>query len=247
MLVTASVEPYENPALADVSNGAERAVIPAPLRIILHSHDPRPDLQLEVLGDRQPVSVDLQAPGDLGPEDNGIRGQGIQAGMVVALCGGFGRREEERLSGGSMWPHAPLVEKGDRFRDALADPDLAQDFDEVPLILSVDVLKRDRGDRNVLQGTSTERIGGMVAQPMEKRAVVPFNHWRKLEEVADHHDLDAPEGTIILPDRPQPCIDGVDQIDADHRNLVDHEALHAPIENAKRMPIRQSLRIEEKG
>src|SRR3954471_10871124 len=167
--------------------------------------------------------------------------------MVVTLCGGFRRREKERLSRGSMWPHAPLVEKGNRLRDALAQPDLAQDFNEVPLILSVDVLKRDRRDRNVLQGMSTEGIRGVVAQPMEEGAVAALNHWRKLEEVAHHDDLDAPEGAVIFPDRPQPCIDGIDQIDADHRNLVDDEALHAPIENAEPTLVRQSFCVEEKG
>src|SRR4051812_29103455 len=134
----------------------------------------------------------------------------------------------------------------DRLRDALAQPDLAQDFNEVPLILSVDELKRDRGDRNVLQGMSTEGIRGVVAQPMEEGAVVALNHWRKLEEVAHHDDLDAPEGAVISPDRPQPCIDGVDEIDADHRNLINDEALHAPVENAKPLPIRQSLRVKKK-
>src|SRR4051812_30269144 len=88
--------------------------------------------------------------------------------MIVALCGGFGGREEERLSGASMWPHATLVEKGDRLRDALAHPDLAQDVDEIPLVLSIDELKRDRGDRNVLQGMSTEGIRGVVASPWRR-------------------------------------------------------------------------------
>src|SRR3954447_5022343 len=152
MFVTPPVETHETPTLVDALNSAERAVIPAPLRIVLHSHDPRPNPQFQVLGDGQPVSVDLQPPGDLSTEDDWIGGQSIQATMIVALCGGFGGREEERLSGASMWPHATLVEKGDRLRDALAQPDLAQDVDEVPLILSVDELKRDRGDRNVLQG-----------------------------------------------------------------------------------------------
>src|SRR5215203_2277411 len=127
MFVTASVEPHENPALVDVPNSAERAVKPAPLRIVLHSHDPRPNPQFEVLGDRQPVSVDLQPPDDLGMKDDGIGGQGLQAALVVALCGSFGGREEERLSGGSMWTHTALVQKGDRVRNALAQADLAQD------------------------------------------------------------------------------------------------------------------------
>src|SRR4051812_39065201 len=82
---------------------------------------------------------------------------------------------------------------------------------------------------------------------MQKRAVVTLHHRRKLEEVTDHHDLDAPEWAIIAPDRPQPCINGVDQIDADHRNLVDDEALHAPVENAEPTLVRQSFCVEEKG
>src|SRR4051794_697919 len=246
MLVTASVEAHENIAFLDALNSAKRAVIPAPLRIVLYSHDPCPDPQFKMLGDRQPISVVLQLSSYLGIENHRIGGQSVQAGMVVTLCGGFRRREKERLSRGSMWPHAPLVEKGNRLRDALAQPDLAQDFNEVPLILSVDELKRDRGDRNVLQGMSTEGIRGVVAQPMEEGAGVALNHWRKLEEVAHHDDLDAPEGAVISPDRPQPCIDGVDEIDADHRNLINDEALHAPVENAKPLPIRQSLRVKEK-
>src|SRR3954470_22604712 len=104
MFVTPPVETHETPTLVDALNSAERAVIPAPLRIVLHSHDPRPNPQFQVLGDGQPVSVDLQPPGDLSTEDlstedDGIGGQSIQAVLVVALCGDFGGREEERLSG----------------------------------------------------------------------------------------------------------------------------------------------------
>src|SRR3954453_13354186 len=69
---------------------------------------------------------------------------------------------------------------------------------------------------------------------MEKRRVITLHHRRKRDECAHHDDLDAPEGAVLSPDRPQPCIDGVDQIDADHGNLVDDEALHAPVENPLR-------------
>src|SRR3954464_8827312 len=84
-----------------------------------------------------------------------------------------------------MWPHAPLVEKGDCLRDALAQADLAQDVDEVPLVLSINMLQRDCRDRNLLQGPSTERIRGSVAQSVQERTVVILHHRRKLEEVAD--------------------------------------------------------------
>src|SRR4051794_36169047 len=146
-----------------------------------------------------------------------------------------------------MWPDAPLVQKSDRVRNALAHPDLAQDVDEVLLILSVDLLQGDGRDRNLLQCSSTERIRDPVAQRMQKRAMITLHHRRKLEEVADHHDLDAPEWTAICPDRPQPGIDGIDQIDADHGNLVDDEAPHAPVENTEPPLIRQSIRVEEQG
>src|SRR5215210_4028811 len=109
MLVTASVEAHENIAVLDALHSAERAVIPAPLRIVLYSHDPCPNPQFKMLGNRQPISVDLQPSSYLGLENHRIGGQSVQAGMVVTLCGGFGRREKERLSGTSMWPHAPLV------------------------------------------------------------------------------------------------------------------------------------------
>src|SRR3954465_4840311 len=109
MFVTPPVETHENPTLVDALTWGGGAVIPAPLRIVLHSHDPRPNPQFQVLGDGQPVSVDLQPPGDLSTEDDGIGGQSIQAVLVVALCGDFGGREEERLSGTSMWPYATLV------------------------------------------------------------------------------------------------------------------------------------------
>src|SRR4051812_49740797 len=82
---------------------------------------------------------------------------------------------------------------------------------------------------------------------MEKRAVITLHHRRKLEEVAHHDDLDAAEGAVLSPDRPQPCIDGVDEIDADHGNLVDDEALHAPIENPKPTLIRQGFGVQEEG
>src|SRR4051812_777313 len=82
---------------------------------------------------------------------------------------------------------------------------------------------------------------------MQKRAVVILHHRRKLEEVADHHDLDAPEWAVASPDRPQSCIDGIDQIDPDHGNLVDDEALHAPVENPKPTLIWQGFGVQEEG
>ena len=66
-----------------------------------------------------------------------------------------------------------------------------------------------------------------------------------MEEVADHHDLDTTERAVASPDCPQPCIDGIDQIGADHRNLIDDEALHTPIENPKPTLIRQGFGVQE--
>src|SRR3954462_153730 len=109
VFVAGSVEADESPTLVDAHHGAEGAVVPAPLRVVLHGHDPRPNPQFEALGDRQPVSVDLQPPGDLAAEDNWNGRQSIQAALVVALCSSFGWREEELLSSASMWSHAPLV------------------------------------------------------------------------------------------------------------------------------------------
>src|SRR3954471_22668206 len=59
VFIAGSVEPHQNPTLVDAHHGAEGAVIPAPLRIVLHGHDPGPNPQFEALGDGQPVSVDL--------------------------------------------------------------------------------------------------------------------------------------------------------------------------------------------
>ena len=212
--------------------------------VVLHRHHPRADRKLDVLRDRQARRRERERAFDLRLEPHASAAERGEAALVVALRGGAGRGEKQRRDAVAMRPDAAPVERLERRLDVVARPDGAEHLDEVLLLLAPHPVEGHGPHRQVGErmGVEGERAG--IAERFQHRPVVGRDHRRKLQEIADHDDLDAAEPALVGAQLAQPRIHGVDEIGAHHRHLVDDEPLHPAIDAAEAPGVGEVRRIE---
>jgi hypothetical protein len=102
-----------------------------------------------------------------------------------------------------------------------------QAFDEGRVRLAMNLHKGNTVNHNVFKYFGVKGIGSRVAESVEHVLFCCRHYWGKLEEVTDQDNLDATERDVPFTRNPKGPVNDIEQIGANHRNLVDHHALDA--------------------
>ena len=97
-----------------------------------------------------------------------------------------------------------------------------QAFDEGRVRLAMNLHKRNTVNSNVFDNFSVKGVRSGVAEPFEHVFFRSRHYWRQLEEVTNQDELHAAERNISFTRNPKGPVDDIEQIGANHRNLVDH-------------------------
>src|SRR5262249_35605703 len=142
MLLAPAIEGHERALLGKPRHGAERAVHPPALRIVLHGHDARAGGELEKFWRRKIGDADGEIALDLGLQGGACAAERYSAVAIVPLGGGPRRREQQRLDAVAMRPDAARIELFERVSDAVARTDAAENIDKILLVLPPYMIER---------------------------------------------------------------------------------------------------------
>ena len=211
-------------------DGADAAVDPASPRVVVEHHDLRAFLEGEVRRGR--VVLPAEVARDVGARDEGPPGQRREPRLVdavgVPVRGGEAHVEDvvHRLVVGVE----SRVEAGEIVVVDRVVPDPVEEGDEIGVLLPVDLLELDDLEVLAHKRPGAEEVGALV-DGAEDLALVSGDHRGKLVEVADEDHLHASEGRAgTRPVLAEEEVDAVEEIRAEHRDLVDDDGLELPDE-----------------
>ncbi len=106
----------------------------------------------------------------------------------------------------------------------VADP--VEKINEFAVRLAVDMLQFDGDQFGSAQGIAAEKIGGVVVG-LEDAPIGVFHHRRQLMQVADEQQLHPAERHGAAAMAAENTVHPVQQVGADHADLVDHQKIEA--------------------
>ena len=99
---------------------------------------------------------------------------------------------------------------------------MIEDTNERIVLLTVHFFQLDGDVFYLLQGLRAEEVGRIVIG-LEHRLVFRCDHGRQLLQVTDHQQLYTAEGLVSVAEAPEYGVDGIEQVAAHHRDLVDDQ------------------------
>ena len=135
-----------------------------------------------------------------------------------------GETDVARASAGAEVGIQPGVEQGHIGGRHGVGANVVEKLYELLVLLAVDFRERDGDVWDAGERLRAEKIVGVVVRA-EQTFLGMCHHRRELQQVADHEQLHAPEGGRRASVFAQGVVDGIEQVGAHHRNLIDYEQI----------------------
>ena len=218
---------YQDLLLVEVGDMSNASIIIAVTAcgVVLDKHHLGTDLQHQRLC--RGVAVFWESPVDdsLIPEDLARKPLQFRVVVVVGhlVVGGQAdvrRPVPLRLAG--EWRDDPAVELGQCLCRGMPLTDVVEDGQERIVLLTVDLFELDGDVVCLAESLRAEEIGRVVIR-LQQPLVFGSDDGRQLCQVANHQQLHAAKGTVVVAILAQHVVDSVQQVGAYHRYFVDNQ------------------------